>query len=384
MVISTLSIPQFDFDSPLTDLVINLDHLRVKQITGTTPKPIFLELKRLFHILESVQSARIEGNRTTIAEIIDARIEKRILVKDEEKFREIENIENALRFIDENVNNNPIDRHLISHIHGMVVGGLVVEGSKTPGEYRRGAIKITNSNHQPPEGIKVNELMDELTAFINRSDDGKYDLLKIAVAHHRFTWIHPFDNGNGRMSRLITYAMLVKFGFNVDKVGRILNPTGLFCVDREKYYDMLGDADQNGNDGMVRWCVYVLRGLLKEIEKIDKLANYTYLSNNILIPAVSYGTKIGSLSSAEDKVLKQTIVHGILSAKNLKEIFPDYYPVKLSRLIAEMRKNHFLVSYPRINSKSYVMSFSNNKLLRYVARELIDKGFMLSEDKNAL
>ncbi|NQV89927.1 Fic family protein [Candidatus Uhrbacteria bacterium] len=378
-----IDIPQFNFDSPLTNLVIRLDHLRTKQLTGTTPAPVFFDLKRLFHILESVQSARIEGNRTTIAEIIDSRIEKKPVGNDEQ-FREIENIEKALQFIDENVIDFSINRLFISHLHKLVVDGLTREGSSTPGQYRKGAIAIQNSPHQPPDGIHVQDLMDELVVFIHKEDDKKYDLLKIAIAHHRFTWIHPFDNGNGRMSRLITYAMLVKFGFNVDKSGRVLNPTGLFCTDRQKYYDMLGDADVNGNAGMVNWCIYVLEGLVVEMEKIDKLANYEYLSTHILTPAIQYAQKVGSVSAEEYLALKYAVDKSVLTAGGLKEVFPDYYPVKLSRFIADMKQKHFLLAYPNPNSKSYVMSFSQNKLLRYVARELMDKGFILSEDKESL
>jgi len=386
MHIPKIAIPTFDFSSPLTDLIIKLDHLRNKQLSGTTPAPVFFDLKRLFHTLESIQSARIEGNRTTIAEIIDARIEKNIEVKDEDQFNEIENIEEALRFIDENIRDHPINRMFISQLHSLLVKNLIREGSKIPGEYRKVSVKINKSSHIPPDSIFIKDLMEELFTFINKSDDGKYDLLKIAIAHHRITWIHPFDNGNGRISRLLTYAMLVKFGFNVDQVGRILNPTGLFCVDRQKYYDMLSDADINGNEGLIRWCLYVLHGLLIEIEKIDKLADYSYLAKHILIPAVDYGEKIGSLSKEEHLTLRQSInaKHGVLIASNLKQIFPSYYPVKISRLITSLKEKQMLVSHPKKNSKSYVISFSQNKLMRYVVRELITNGFILSEDKDSL
>jgi Fic family protein len=386
MSLPEIAIPNFSFDSPLTDLVIRLDHLRSKRLSGTTPYHIFLDLKKMYHILESVQSARIEGNRTTIAEMIDAKTGNNIKINDEDSFREIENIETALLFIDENIKNNPINRMFISHIHSIVVKNLAREGSNLPGEYRKVSVKIQNSQHTPPDGLLITDLMQGLFDFIDRKDDGKYDLLKIAIAHHRFTWIHPFDNGNGRISRLLTYAMLLKYGFNVDQGGRILNPAGLFCVDRKKYYDTLSDADINGESGMIRWCVYVLQGLIREIDKIDQLTSYSYLSKHILIPAIDYGEKVGALSKEEKLSLKQTLSskQGILVAKNLKQVFPDYYSEKLSRLISGLKDKKMLIPYPKENSKSYIISFSQNKLLRYVMRELINKGFILSEDKNSL
>ncbi len=59
--------------------------------------------------------------------------------------------------------------------------------------------------------------MEELIDFIENYEKDKrwYDFLKIAIAHHRFVRIHPFQNGNGRMVRLLTYAMLIKYGFDV-------------------------------------------------------------------------------------------------------------------------------------------------------------------------
>ncbi|MBK9184423.1 MAG: Fic family protein [Ignavibacteria bacterium] len=51
--------------------------------------------------------------------------------------------------------------------------------------------------------------------------------MRIAIAHHRCAAIHPFRNGNGRVVRLLTYAMLIRDGYRIDQ-GRIINPTAVF------------------------------------------------------------------------------------------------------------------------------------------------------------
>jgi hypothetical protein len=51
------------FDSRLMDALMELNHLRRLRLYGTTAPPIFFQLKAIFHLLESVGSARIEGNR---------------------------------------------------------------------------------------------------------------------------------------------------------------------------------------------------------------------------------------------------------------------------------------------------------------------------------
>ncbi len=62
------------FGSSLTDLIIELDHLRKKQLGGSTHPKVFFQLKYIFHTLESIGSARIEGNNTTIAEYIETKL----------------------------------------------------------------------------------------------------------------------------------------------------------------------------------------------------------------------------------------------------------------------------------------------------------------------
>jgi Fic family protein len=274
------------FGSNLTDLIIELDYLRKKPLTGSTHPQVFFQLKHIFHLLESIESARIEGNNTTIAEYIETKFTETEHVT--EGIREIQNIENAMRFIEDNIIDYPINGIFVSQLHQMVVADLSPnnEGDLTPGTYRRKNLKINKSAHLPPDYLLVDEYMNELFAFINKEDGTKYDLLKAAIAHHRFVWVHPFGNGNGRTVRIFTYAMLVKAGFNVN-VGRIINPTAVFCSNRKDYYDNLAEADTGTEQGILTWVEYVLKGLKEEIEKIDKLLDYRYLQKEILVPAIN-------------------------------------------------------------------------------------------------
>lgn len=124
-----------DFDSSLTDTLIELNHLRRLRLGGTTAPWIFFQLKNIFHILESVGSARIEGNRTTISEYIEKKIENR--ERSSERFSEIANVEAAMEFIEQYVHpGEDVGHHFIRELHQLVVGGLEREGDRTPGAYR--------------------------------------------------------------------------------------------------------------------------------------------------------------------------------------------------------------------------------------------------------
>lgn len=368
------------FGSALTDLIIELDYLRRKPLGGSTHPKVFFQLKHIFHTLESIGSARIEGNNTTIAEYIETKLTETKKVPP--GIKEIQNIEKAMAFIEDNVKEHSINRAFVSEMHKMVVDGLLPppegEGDHTPGEYRKSNLKIYNSSHKPPEFLKVEDYMSELLDFVNKSDGQKYDLLKAAIAHHRFVWVHPFGNGNGRTVRLFTYAMLVKTGFNVN-VGRIINPTAVFCSNRNDYYANLSKADEGTDEGVLEWAEYVLKGLKEEIEKIDKLTDYSFLRKEILLPAISHSVERKYITDVEAKILRKVIDNQVVQAGDLKEFFVGKLNAEVSRQIKKLIDKKMLVPENE-GTRKYILRFDNNYLLRGIIKSLGEKGFLPFRD----
>lgn len=348
------------FGSDLVTSIIELDHLRKKTLDGTTHPKIFFQLKEIFHLLESIGSARIEGNNTTIAEYIGTKIDPNI--RNDEDIREIANMETAMRFIEEVLERDvPVNRAFVSELHKMTVKGLTREGDRTPGEYRKGNVKITGSGHCPPDAAHVQNYMEELFSFITKDDEPKYDLLKTALAHHRFCWIHPFSNGNGRTVRLLTYAMLIKQGFKV-KTGRILNPTAVFCNDREEYYKMLSEGDKGTREGLLAWCSYVLSGLNTEIAKVDRLAEHAYLTEKILLPAIEYCRKKKHITDLQSSVLKMATEKILFQSSDLEPVMPGRNQMARTRVIGELKRDK-LIAPTKENGRIYIIDFHNNYLL---------------------
>lgn len=362
------------FDSPLVDVLTELEHLRRLQLAGTTPAPVFFQLKRVFHILESLGSARIEGNHTTLADYVESSLEGAATTDDH--LREIANIEQAMGFIESCMEKgSPISEHFIRELHALTVQELVREGDATPGTYRATSVRITQSSHLPPEAVQVPGYMQELVDFINRPDAPKYDLIKVALAHHRFGWIHPFGNGNGRVVRLLTYALMIKYGFNVKTGGRVLNPTAVFCSDRDKYYAMLSTADSGTPDGLEQWCVYVLQGVLAELKKVDQLTRYDYLSSHILVPALTYSRGRGLVSAQEEAVLLATIKKGIVKAADLSSAMPGMNATQRTYQIRKLVERKMLQPV-QPNARQYAVGFENSYLLRGVIHALSQESFI--------
>ncbi|MFA5249515.1 MAG: Fic family protein [Candidatus Paceibacterota bacterium] len=368
-----------NWDSSLAKTIIELERLRVKKLGGPVPPYIFFQLKDIFQKLESLGSARIEGNRTTLAEFIEKIIEPPERQTDDD--REIFNIEKAIEFIEENISyNGAIQRAHISEVHKILVDGLTPppkgEGSRCPGEFRKIFVAIEKSKHIPPDPVHMQSYMDELISFANKKVDPQNDLLVTALSHHRMAWIHPFDNGNGRVIRIFTYAMLIKQGFQV-KNGRLLNPTAIFCMDRNKYYQMLEMADSGEKEKVLAWCGYVLDGLKAEMEKIDKMLDREYLLKTILLPVLSFSLERQNITQREYEILKGVVNDQEMRIKSsdIEKIIGQESPVQRSRIIKKLKDKRMLVSLTE-KGRVYTIGFSNTYLLRGIINVLEKNGFI--------
>ncbi len=363
------------FDSPLVDVLTELEHLRRLQLRGTTPVPVFFQLKNIFHMLESLGSARIEGNHTTLADYVESKLDGTRQTPTDQ-LREMENIEKAMAYIEESIQSGDgVTEHLIRELHFITVDKLEREGDATPGAYRQMGVKIAQSEHLPPEFIQVPQYMQELVAFINENHPPKYDLIKVAMAHHRFGWIHPFSNGNGRVVRLLTYTLLIKYGFNVKTGGRVLNPTAVFCNDRDYYYTMLAHADTGTKEGLEEWCIYVLRGILDELRKVDRLTDFDYLSEKILAPALSYAKERELITASEEKVLQITAKKGVAKAADLMTAMPNMTSAQRTYQVKKLVERRMLQPI-REGARQYTIGFSNSYLMRGIIRSLSHEGFI--------
>ena len=161
---------------------------------------------------------------------------------------------------------------------------LVVENPETgerkavvPGEFRLGGVAV--GAHLPPPAT-------ELVAYLKRFEEA-YDATKLSrvrqvialgAAHHRFAWIHPFYDGNGRVVRLMSHAMLLRTGLG----------SSMWSVARglarsvERYKELLAAADQpryNDYDGrgclseraLVEFCGYFLETATDQVKFMAKL-----------------------------------------------------------------------------------------------------------------
>lgn len=146
---------------------------------------------------------------------------------------EAHNHERAIDHLYRLVNSKYVLRSIdILTLHGLVMRSIEDEFA---GRLRNGAVRVTGANFTPPNAAKVSGLLDELVDYVNENPSGFNDIELATVFHHRFVWIHPFFDGNGRTVRLAMNLLLMQKGFP---------PAIILKHDRYKYYDALNQANK--------------------------------------------------------------------------------------------------------------------------------------------
>ena len=123
-----------------------------------------------------------------------------------------------------------------------------------PGEWRsRPEHDVAVGRHNPPSSHRVNDFMQYFETRYRFSNLGKAGrIMAIAAAHHRFNYIHPFPDGNGRVSRLMSHAMAHKAGIAAHGLWAVSRGLARGLDSRSEYKRMMDHADaprQGAYDG---------------------------------------------------------------------------------------------------------------------------------------
>ena len=133
---------------------------------------------------------------------------------------------------------------LISSLNRLAIQGL----SELPGIYRPGGTSITNSRHIPPNPEEVPRLMEDMCDYVN--DNWDRDAWHLAsYVMWRLNWIHPFEDGNGRTSRAISYIVLC-LKLRQRLPGSKTIPE-VISEEKQPYYDAIDKADAAASLGTV-------------------------------------------------------------------------------------------------------------------------------------
>lgn len=201
-------IPQIALDQALLDLSTeaSLKLGRLDGIGRSLPNPeLFLSI---FVRQEAVLSSQIEGTQCTLDDVLNFPVEPH---KGDEDVKEVINYVEAMQLGLESLQKLPLSRRLLCDIHAVLLKGVRGE-RKTPGEVRRsqnwiGGTSPADAHFVPPPPAEMATAFSDLEKFLHVKT-GVNPIIQIAIAHAQFESIHPFQDGNGRLGRLLITLFL--------------------------------------------------------------------------------------------------------------------------------------------------------------------------------
>jgi Fic family protein len=198
--------PSYTITSPMLALIVKIETERLHIASLNLPKPLKEKIQRVSLLKSSLYSARIEGNPLKLSDVDTG-------YKKSQKKLEVFNITKAIRFVDGHVRKGDLKKDILLQIHTLVLKNL----SPDAGRLRREASAIFNQAgiavYMPPPPRTISKLLDDLLSFVNL-DTEKFPLIVAFIAHLTFEKIHPFLDGNGRVGRLLTAAILKSRGWD--------------------------------------------------------------------------------------------------------------------------------------------------------------------------
>jgi len=229
---------------------------------------------------EAVQSSKIEGSQVSLSDLYHHQIGTKEKVNQAIDSEEVTNYVDALEMALNKVSKGTdIDLNLINECHKMLLRGVrgtdSVIGSLRTKQNWIGPdnSKIEDARYIPPIPERVPDLIDNLIDFTDEPPRRFIPLLQCAIVHYQFEAIHPYEDGNGRIGRLLIPLMLAN--------RRLLSVpllylSGYIEQHKEKYYKLLLNVSCKSE--WVEWIRFFLLAVIHQskiaiqlIDDLDKL-----------------------------------------------------------------------------------------------------------------
>ena len=256
------------WDSELLGLIAAIYKEAGKQEMYLKQRPEELEkLVEIAKVQSTESSNAIEGIVTTNTRIRQI-VEDKTTPKNRDE-QEIAGYRDVLNIIHESFDAIPITPNYIlqlhkilySHMNNPAAGRTKTVQNYISATYPDGSTKTLFTPLDPFETpIALESICNEFNRVIGNNE--LEPLIAIPIFIHDFLCIHPFNDGNGRMSRLLTTLLLYRSGFYV---GKYISLEAKIAKNKDLYYDALGEAQSGwheGNADAVPFIKYLLGTIL--------------------------------------------------------------------------------------------------------------------------
>ena len=307
------------------------------------------------HILkEANTSSRIEGTKTEIDDVVKAA--DAIVPEKRDDWQEVQNYVQAMNEAIQHLDTLPLSLRLIRRTHEILMNNVRGE-HKTPGEFRTsqnwiGGSSLADAAYIPPHVSDLSDLLDDFEKFLHNDNILVPHLIRCALAHYQFETIHPFQDGNGRIGRLLITLYLVSNNL-------LLKPTLYLSEFLEKhrgqYYDALTRVRES-ND-ISHWIRFFLQAVIDTSEKgkltFENILRLHRRTENNLV-------KLGRRAENARKLLMHLYQSPVVNIKQVEDLLNMNYA----------RANSLVTSLVSMNILQETTGYSRNRI--FVFRRYID------------
>lgn len=303
----------------------------------------------MFRNKEAISSMMIEGTQTTISDVFEDQIST-AKSSDNKIMREYRNHTHALIFGVEYLRTNGFTDELMKALHEIMLTDILPSNKQNIiGKYKSKNNLIVNSRgkvvYTPPSFSETPKYMRELLSYMNNTSDGINPLIKAAIIHSQFESIHPFEDGNGRVGRLLVSLYLYKsqvISFPFFYISEAI------CQDKAVYYNMLTESRKNSFDSWIKYflqkCAVQANSLINYIDDINRLYERTMVKTR------------ESLNTPKiDQIVECIFTQPILTASYMAERI-GVTPVQANRYLNKLEEIQILQGDDRKRGRRYNFS----------------------------
>ena len=246
----------------ISDISASLERYRIH-----LEKSGSIRLRKINRMKTIHGSLAIEGNSLS-EEQVTALIEGRPVVA---PVKEVQEVRNAIKAYEQFMDFEPYSCKSLLKAHSIMALGLV----DNSGHFRTGGVCVAGKEgiaHIAPPADRVPFLLDDLFEWLKNAED--HILIKSCVFHYEFEFIHPFEDGNGRMGRFWQSRILAEW----NEAFAQLPIENMIWEHQSEYYRAIQDSTENNDSGI--FIEFMLSVILESLKKHIKNDNANNSVNN--------------------------------------------------------------------------------------------------------
>lgn len=300
-------------------------------------------------LLEAHHTTHIEGTKLTLHQAEQLLAGESVPHTDADDVQELLNYRDAFYLVSDYLDSGaPITEGLIREIHKRLVAD-VRGGQAQPGRYRQVQNYVANSQtsgiiYTPPPPGDVPAMMQELVMWLNTPND-IHPVLISGIAQFQLVHIHPFVDGNGRTSRLLSTLCLYRAGYDFK---RLFTISEYYDRDRTAFYHALQNVRDSDMD-LTGWLDYFVAGLATQLEEVKERGRLAIQADVL--------SREHQLNDRQAMAIRHLLTEGELTIQQYEELLPAVSRRTLQRDLKGLIDKQIVVVTGATNQASYRLHF---------------------------